>query len=162
MGFWIGSQEGMLKELRGLKRDVALLGGERDAQKKERNLHAEVLDLRGKLETLKIEKSRIEEEQERKEREVRHEVGLLRKQISVETELATKEAVIEVREENLDADRRRFEEQMKFTTARFEKEVKYLHEIASAMLKRLPVVEVELSKRETVGAIGNGKHADDD
>lgn len=162
MGFWIGSQDGLLRELRSLKEDVAKLSGERDALKKERNLHTEAMTLREQIETLKIEKARLTEEHDRKERDVRHEVGLLRKQVEAETELATQEAVLKVREENLKADRDRFEEQMKFTTARFEKEVEYLHDIAGKLLVRLPTVEVNKRIVEGVAAGSNGHSKDDD
>ena len=157
MGFWVGSQDGLLSAIQALREEVAGLKGDRDAIKKQRDYHAEVLTLREQIETLRIEKARVQEEQARKEREVRHEVGLLRKQVETEQDLATKEAVLKVREENLSADRQRFEEQMKFTTARFEKEVQYLHETIAHVLKRLPVVEVE--KHIQIG--GNGRHREE-
>lgn len=158
MGFWIGSQDGMLAEIRGLKEEIAELVGEREAIRKQRDYGAEVIELRQKIETLKIEKARIEEEQGRKERDVRHEVGLLRKQVETEQKLAQQEAILNVREENLDADRKRFEEQMKFTTARFEKEVDYLHDTIGQVLERLPTVSVE--KRIEIGT-GNGRHREE-
>lgn len=143
MGFWIGSQDGLLSELRALREEVALLTGERDGLKQQRRLQQEVTDLKGQIETLRLEKGRIKEEQDRREREVRHEVGLLRKQVETEQELATQEAVLKVREENLAADKSRFEEQMEFTRKRFEKEVGYLRDLMGQILERLPTVTVD-------------------
>lgn len=157
MGLW-GDKPSELRELtdeiRRLSKEVASLKGERDALAEERKRHEEVLQLRERIETLKIEKARREEEQARKEREVRHEVGLLRKQVEAEQEIARQQAILEVREENLAADRNRFEEQMKFTTARFEREVEYLHKLAGQILERLPNVSAALEVHH-----GNGDAA---
>jgi predicted nuclease with TOPRIM domain len=130
-------------EIIGLRADIATLTAKRKAIKEEFSLSATVLELREEISRLKVERSTIEEEYERQEREVRHEVGLLKKQTEAETEIARKEAVLEVREENLDADRTRFEEQMRFTTKRFEEEGKYTRELMTEILKRLPTVTVD-------------------
>ena len=146
-------------EILGLRRDIAALKIEREEATKERDLSKQVVELQAKIAELRVEESRITEEYERQEREVRHEVGLLRKQVEAETEMATAEAVLKVREENLTADRDRFEQQMKFTTERFEKETIYLRDIMGQILKRLPTIE--LSKRITEGTPVNG-HAEAD
>jgi hypothetical protein len=149
----------MLEEIKGLRKDIAELKGEREARTKERDLHDEVLKLREEKEQLLISKSRVKEEQERKEREVRHEVGLLRKQVDAEQEIAVQQAKIEIREQNLKADRDRFEEQMQFTTDRFEREVGYLREIAKELMKRLPTVEVNKRMEDIVRVGANGHSA---
>lgn len=153
MGLWIGSQDGLLKEIRALHQQIAELQGKKVGESKQRDYQAEALKLREEIQTLTIERDRKQEEFDRREREVRHETGLLRKQVETETELATKEALLKVREENLSADRKRFEEQMKFTTARFEKEVEYLHKTIGKVLERLPNVTEHIA----LGA--NGKTA---
>ena len=154
---WFSSEDKVLAEIRGMRQQVAELSGEIDGLKKEKGTYAELRKTREELETLKIEKARIVEDNERQERETRHEVGLLRLQVEAEQKIATEEAVLQVREENLQADRTRFEEQMKFTTDRFEKEVGYLHEMIGQVLKRLPYVEVNKRVLEGVAANGNGE-----
>lgn len=151
--------EQLLDEIQGLRKQIAELLGKREALNDELKLQGTVKQLRKEVEKLEIEKDRIIEDNDRQEREVRHEVGLLRKQVETERELATKEAVLKVREENLQADRDRFEEQMKFTTDRFEKEVTYLHEIATAMLQRLPTVNVNKEIVEETHRGTNGRRA---
>ena len=86
-------------------------------------------------------------------------VGLERKRQEFEINQARRETPVAVREENLDADRKRFETQMAFTTERFASEVGYLKELMGEVLDRLPTVRVD---RRLVPANGNGSHADED
>lgn len=132
----------LIDEIKHLSKQVAQLEGKLDDAKDRSKLANDVVGLKKQLVKLEIERDKKQEEHDRREREVRHEVGLLRKQTEAEQKLATEQAKLEVREENLQADRDRFEEQMKFTTARFEKEVEYLHNLAGQILERLPHVEV--------------------
>lgn len=146
----------LLGEITGLRKQIADLIGQRDSLKEETKLQGTIKQLRAEVEKLTIESERIEEEQERKEREVRHEVGLLRKQVTAEQEIAVNAAKLEVREENLQADRDRFENQMKFTTERFEREVNYLREIAGQLMERLPLIAVN-SKFNGHAAVDDGE-----
>lgn len=146
-------------EVRALRADIADLKVEREAATKERDLSKTVVELQTEIATLTADRSKIEEEYERQEREVRHEVGLLRKQTEAEVEMAKTEAVLAVREENLANDRERFETQMKFTTERFEKEIGYLRDIMRQVMERLPTIEV--SKRINEGTPVNGHAAED-
>lgn len=106
-----------------------------------------ITKLREELETLRIEKSRKEEEFAKKEREIEHKVGLERKRQEFEIEQAKRETSVTVREENLSADRKRFEEQLEFHQTRFETEVKYLHEMAEKLMERLPSADIKISRR---------------
>lgn len=133
----------VLEEIRGLRRELASLKGERDAVTEATRLMNERDGLKQQIADLKVDKSRVTEQHEREKREVEHMVGLEKKRSEVEMEQAKREAVLVVREENLKADRDRFEEQMKFTTARFEQELKYQHELMGEILKRLPAITVE-------------------
>ena len=109
-----------------------------------------IADLKEQLETLRIEKSRKEEEFARKEREVEHKVGLERKRQEFEIAQAKREATVTVREENLAADRKRFEEQLAFHEKRFTDEVKYLKEMVGQVLERLPAVTVGVTEERKV------------
>lgn len=102
----------------------------------------ESLKLREEIETLKIEKGRKEEEFARKEREIEHKVGLERKRQEFELTSGKKEAELNVREENLKADRKRFEDQMRFHEKRFTEEVTYLKDMIGQVMERLPNVAV--------------------
>ncbi len=105
------------------------------------DLSARVKELREQLEKAKIEKGRVDEERERKDREIEHKIGLERKRQEFELESGKKDAILKVREENLAADRKRFEEQMKFHDERFTAEVGYLKDMLSDIVKRLPSAE---------------------
>jgi chromosome segregation ATPase len=149
----------LIERIEHLSKQVAELDGKLAASKERLKLADDVVGLKKQISKLEIERAQKQEEHDRREREVRHEVGLLRKQTETEQELATERAKLEVREENLQADRSRFEEQMKFTTARFEKEVEYLHNLAGQILERLPHVEVNKRLNFSGEENGNG-HAE--
>lgn len=106
------------------------------------DLGAEVKKLQSDIEKLTIEKGRKEEEFARKEREIEHKVGLERKRQEFELSSGKKEAELNVREENLKADRKRFEDQMSFHEKRFTEEVTYLKDMIGQVMERLPNVAV--------------------
>jgi hypothetical protein len=124
---WEDAMSRVQEELKGL-RTVTDLGQKVRQQREE-------------LETLKIEKARREEEFAKREREIEHKVGLERKRQEQDLAAAKREATLDVREENLKADRERFEKEMKFQSDRFTQEVGYLKETLGEVLKRLPTAE---------------------
>lgn len=111
-------------------------------------LTAEVAKLKGEIEDLTIQKSRKEEEFARKEREVEHKVGLERKRQEFELTSGKKEAILEVREKNLEADRKRFEDQMQFHEKRFTEEVTYLKDMIGQVMERLPNISAEVTPKK--------------
>lgn len=106
------------------------------------DLSSKVRKLQENITTLEMEKSKKDEEFARKEREVEHKVGLERARSAFDVESAKREAVLAVREENLEADRKRFEDQMGFHEKRFTEEVGYLKELMTEIMKRLPDVSM--------------------
>lgn len=92
----------VLEEIRGLRKQLVELQGERDATREELALSKTVAELRDEVETLKIEKARKVEEGKIREREIEHKIGLERKRSEFEREQASREATVAVREENLD------------------------------------------------------------
>lgn len=140
--------ETILEELRGLKRSLAKLEGERDAAREEIGLADQVVTLKKTLTDLEIKHDRVKEQHEREKREVEHMVGLEKKRQTFEVDSAKRDAVLSVREENLTADKDRFAEQMKFQDDRFKSEVKYLKDLMGQILERLPTINVE----KTIGA----------
>lgn len=140
-------------EIRNLSRQVAALEGERNYLDERRNLSDEIAMLKEQIEDYKIKRLRQTEEHETEKREVKHMVGLERKrqefeheQAMKEVEAARREAVLEVREANLEQNRKEFEDRMKFITERFTTEVSYLKEIMEVLADRLPSVNVELNR----------------
>lgn len=109
-------------------------------------LTAEVLTLKRQIASLEIDKSKIQEEHARQERELRHMIGLEKKRQEVELVQAKKDTELTLREGNLIAERARFEEQLKFNTSRFETMEKYLKDMMADILKRLPNVTMKITE----------------
>lgn len=107
-------------------------------------LSKQVKDLRESIAKLEIDKSKLTEAHEREQRETEHMVGLQRKRGEFEVEAAKREATIQVREENLAAERDQFEKQMSFRTEQLDGQITYLQDIMGQVLSRLPSIDVEL------------------
>lgn len=151
------------KTMREVAKRLAKIEGRLDVSKEALKLTDNLVQLKQQVSDMEIEKAKREEAQARREREVTHKVGLEQKRQEVEIEQAMREAKLEVREENLAADRNRFEEQMKFTTQHMQREIERIEKIAGQLMERLPVVSVDRQIREAVGteaANGNGEGGD--
>src|SRR3990167_6198778 len=103
-------------------------------------LATSVLNLKKQINELEIEKSKLKEQHEKEERELRHMIGLEKKRQEFEIEQSKRETKLTVQQENLAADKKRFEDQMKFHETRFTEEVSYLKEMIGNVLERLPNV----------------------
>lgn len=114
------------------------------------DLTEKVKDLRETIETLKIERSRIQEEHAKREREIEHKLGLERKRQEMELELAKREAVLDVNEKNLQSERDQFEKQMEFIQERMATETGYLKDMIGEVLARLPDAKIMMN-------VGNDK-----
>lgn len=143
------SDEAILTEIRGLKKQVAELQGTRDGNKEAVRLEDQIIDLKKKVVELEIQKDKKQEEFDRRERELTHMIGLEKKRQEVETKQAKQEATLAVREENLAAERKEFDKQMKFREERFDGEVAYLKGLMEKILDRLPNVTVDRQIKET-------------
>jgi predicted RNase H-like nuclease (RuvC/YqgF family) len=111
-------------------------------------------ELEGQIEKLKLEHANFKEDQARQVRETEHKVGLVKKQHEQEIEFAKREVALEVKEQTLDADRKRFEEQMKFEREQLEGQIGHLRDIIDPLLRALPSAEI-------IASIGGGKTKDD-
>jgi hypothetical protein len=116
-----------------------------EALRTERDETGRVKKLRGDVEKLELEKARLTEDSNRKIRETEHKTGLLKTKQEHDVEHARRMAVLEVREENLVADRGRFEAEMKFQRDHFDQRADRQDEILKAILERLPVIDVALT-----------------
>lgn len=112
-------------------------------------LSAQVITLKKQIADLEINKSKITEEHERQDRELRHMIGLEKNRQEVELVQAKKDTELTVREGNLAAEKARFEEQFKFNTQRFETMEKYLKDMLTDILKRLPNINMDIKERRT-------------
>ncbi|HEY8057133.1 MAG TPA: hypothetical protein VID94_00210 [Acidimicrobiales bacterium] len=144
-------QEAALRTtLDGLKDQIASLEVAIKHRSKESELVVEANALRESIAKLNIDKDRIVEANAREKREVTHMVGLERKRQEFEAEEARKgierareEAVLDVRQENLKAERDAFQKEMDFREQRFTAEVGYLKDLMAQILERLPTVTVD-------------------
>ena len=139
-------------EVRALKVELRKARQERDDAVALRKAEDELSTIKKEVERQLIKQDRLKEDHERERREIEHKVGLEKKRQEMELKLAKREAIVEVQEQNLDADRKRFEDQMKFTTDRFEAEAQSMHSLMQAILKRLPTVTEHIDM-----SIANGK-----
>lgn len=140
-----------------LRDTIAKLEATLRARGKETELTKTANDLREQIATLTIQKDQIVENNAREKREVTHMVGLERKRQEFEAEQAMKgidqarkEAVLEVKTENLKLEREAFKKEMDFREERFKKEVGYLKDLMGQILDRLPTVTVDRKITETV------------
>jgi len=133
-----------------LKAEIEELRIERSAQMKQLDAAKSVIDLKRQITDLEIAKAKIVEDNAREKREVTHMVGLERKRQEFEAEQALQsienartEAILEVREKNLEDERKAFDKSMKFREERFTQEVSYLKDLMGQILERLPTVTVD-------------------
>lgn len=108
----------------------------------------ELFNVTKKLERAKIEQDRKDEEFARKEREIDHKIGLERQRMAQEKEAVTTQAKLEVREENLVAEKDRFTQEMKFMRERMDKEVDQLKDMTANLMNLIPKVNVDRRIRE--------------
>ena len=154
--------EELTEEIKTLAKRVAALRGEKDALSEARSLHEEVLHLKETIEDLKIKELRLKEEQDKEKRETRHMVGLERKrqefefeQKEQEIDQARREAMLEVREENLAAEREAFEKNMEFMTNQLNAQIADTKDILSQVLERLPNVTAHFEPAAVGGSNGS-------
>src|SRR5258708_16297621 len=131
-------RERLADELAGLKAEIKALRTERDKT-------AQLTRLGHDVETLKLEKARLSEDNERKIRETEHKVGLLKTKQDHDVENARRETKLAVREENLAADKQRFAGEMTFQRKHLQGEVDRIESILGKILDWLPTIEVELT-----------------
>lgn len=128
------TRERLAGELAKLRAEVAALRAERDQTK-------ELTQLKRSISDLQITKDQLVETNDRKIRETEHRVGLLRTQQEHEVANSTREAVLKVREENLDADKQRFKDEMDFQRTHLQREVDRVENILTKVLERLPNID---------------------
>ncbi len=129
--------ERVATELAGARAELRALQSETD--------HTEEINaLKRKKAQLEIDISKIEETNARKLREVTHATGLLKTQQEQDVAHQTREAVLKVREENLEKDKQRFKDEMEFQREHLQKEVDRVEAILGKVLDRLPDVTAHL------------------
>jgi hypothetical protein len=141
--FWKNDEEKdkLLEEIRELRADLK-------TKKKELALLEDANRLKQEIEELKISKSRLKEEHDKEDRELRHMIGLEKKRQEFEISQAKRETSVQVREENLTAEKKRFEDEMKFMRKQFESEMVRLEAIYKDIIARLPTVIIDRNIEE--------------
>lgn len=129
-------------ELAQLKSQVKALRAEREET---RGLN----ELKREIEELKVSKDRLVEENDRKIRDTEHKVGLLKLKQDHEVANTKRETQLEVREQNLKADKDRFADEMEFQRKHLQGEVNRIESILSKVLERLPNIEATFSAERT-------------
>jgi hypothetical protein len=137
------------EERKRLADELAELGAQVKALRVERDRTGEVTRLREEVEKLKLTKDRLVEDNDRKIRETEHKVGLLKIQQDHEVANAKRETKVEVREENLSADKDRFKAEMDFQRGHLQREVDRIETILTKVLDHLPDVNASLTGRLT-------------
>lgn len=114
------------------------------ALREERDSTREVSNLKREITKLTIDRDRIKEDGDRQVREAEHQAGLLLTGQEQETANVRRETMLEVREGNLAAERKRFEENMKFRDDQVRGEMSRLQEMTQSLLDLVPKISVEL------------------
>jgi hypothetical protein len=151
----------ILDAIRSVSKQLAEMKGERDAVSEELGLSTRVVSLEREKTKKEIELDRVKEQHERERREIEHMVGLHKKRTEQEIEIAKREQVVTLREENLKADRDRFEQQMEFMQKRMEGELERLNGLTSEILDRLPKIEFNRTVEERYEKNGNSHVAEE-
>ena len=147
------TRDRLADELAELRAEIKALRTERDSTR-------ELASLRQDVERLKLEKDRLTEDNNRKIRETEHKVGLLKTKQDHDVANARRETKLEVREENLAADKERFKAEMDFQREHLQREVDRIEGILGKVLERLPDVRTTLTA--AVGANGRRSREEDD
>lgn len=129
-------------EISELTREVRGLRQERDNT-------AELNTLRQQVETLKLEKDRLVESNDRKIRETEHAVGLLKQKNEQDTANAIREAELKVREDNLSIEQERFKADMDFRTKHMAEEMDRFEGVLQQVLERLPILQANMKITKT-------------
>jgi chromosome segregation ATPase len=156
-------QESLIAEIASLRDRIGQLEAEIHKLTTMRDRTAEVRTLEEHIEKLKLEKGRLTEERERRERETEHKVGLLLQSQEQDLRNARRETELEVREQNLAADKDRFKSEMDFQRKHLETQVKDIQSILAQVLDKLPDIQATFSRRdhaaEAKPAPSRGRHA---
>ena len=138
----------LLSRINDLSTQLAKVEGKLAASEDTLELKATITTLKEEIAELEINKSRIEETNQRERREIEHKVGLEKKRQEQELALAKREAKLEAGEANLAADKARFEENVEFIKT----ETEGTRRLVTELLERLPKVNVELGSGN--GSVG--------
>jgi chromosome segregation ATPase len=134
------------EELERLTTEVSKISGQLKSRKDVLALTDEAIDLKEKIQDLKIEKSRLTEEHDKEKREVQHFVGLEKKRQEVEMDQATRGAKLDVREANLEADKERFEKHIQFVEKRMTDHLGDMKDLLTQVMERIPTVSVNMGR----------------
>lgn len=129
--------------LNRLSSEVAKIRDDLKSRKDVLALTNDIVELKERLADLKVQESVVKEKHARETREVQHFVGLEKKRQEVELDQATREAKLDVREENLKADKERFDSHVKFVEDRMNTHLGDMKDLLTSVMERIPTVTVD-------------------
>jgi chromosome segregation ATPase len=124
--------------VRGLSEQIARLEGTLKVKEEEVGLVDENNSLREEISKKKIELGEIEENHQKKIREVEHKVGLQQQKAEQDQKAAVENAKLEVEKANLANDKERFEGQMKFERDHLSKQIEGLERMVDRVMTLVP------------------------
>jgi len=136
--------EADLALIEALREDIAKLRGMRSGLEEVTGLEQQRSALQEEIASLQRGQATLVEEHNRATREIEHQVGLQRQQQEFEVDAARREALLEVREGNLEAATTRLEERITFITEGFESQSEFIKGTLEQVLSRLPDVNASL------------------
>jgi hypothetical protein len=150
------TRDDLVAEIESLREEVRAMETRKRTAGLEAELSEEVITLKREKVDLEIEAAKKEEEFARERREIEHLTGLYRKQTESEKELATREAELRVREENLGEERKLFEAKMTSVTKNLEERIEYLQNnlverLMGAVTGAMPTVDLAFGNRAAAG-----------
>jgi chromosome segregation ATPase len=141
-------QDTLIAEIAGLRDKIGQLEAEIHKLTTVRDQTAAVRTLEEQIEKLKVEKSRLSEERERRERDTEHKVGLLLQTQEQDLKIARQQTELDVREQNLAADKKRFADEMAFQRQHFDAQVADMKTVLAQVLAKLPDIQATFTRRD--------------
>lgn len=139
----------IITQIEGLATVLAEVKSELKETSSARRLQTQLTKLKEEIADAEINRSKQAEEFARERREIEHHVGLERERTTLEIEQGKQQAKLDVREENLWAEKDRFEDHMKFYKEQMDAHIADVKTILTEVMTRVPTVTVDRKIRES-------------
>jgi hypothetical protein len=151
------AHEATLTGIQRLEDKIERLRAQRDTAAQELTLQGQVNKLKSQIVELEIQRDKKQEDFDRRERELKHMIGLEQQRQKVETEQAKQGAVLEVKQQALTEQQARFTSQMEFQKKQFDKQVDSLENLMGQILQRLPVITMQVESKHELKQTRSGR-----
>jgi DNA repair exonuclease SbcCD ATPase subunit len=153
--------QAQLDRLNELATSVAQLVVELKRTKQVESLEKRISSLKEEIANFEIDRSRQTESFEREKREIQHHIALEKKRQEFEIETSKREASLDLREENLSAERDQFQSQMEFYKEQMGNRMDDLKVLYSDLVKRMPNVNWNIEETRGTPALTVGDDDDE-